>query len=140
VTFETTTNDAGDRRCFVDGYAVPGNVFDTLLPSKMFPVKTGLTEEQALAIFERIKAETPRPETYKGPMFQTAISEARPLRSDALACHSSQREAIMARNKKHGLGDIRYDRAGRPCFTSEGQRRKLCKLEGVRSQNSAYGY
>lgn len=138
MTFETTTSAEGERTCYVDGYGVPPNVFDTLLPSLMFPVKTGLTEVQALAILRRIKDETPKPETYKGPMFGTAITGAKPLKSDALACHTSQIPAIVARNKKHGI-NVRYDRAGRPVFTDAGQRRALMKLEKVRQQNSYYG-
>lgn len=75
----------------------------------------------------------------KVPMCATAISTAKPLKSDALAIHSSQREKIMARNKRHGI-NVEYDRQGRPVFTDAGQRKKLCKLEGVRQLNSYYGY
>lgn len=139
MTFTTTTSEGGDRSCFVDGYPVPANVFDTLLPSKLFPVDTGLTEDQAMYLFEKIKADTPPAETYKGPRFSTAITGTKPLKSNALACHPRQRAAIMARNKKHGI-NVYYDRRGRPVFTDAAQRRALCKLEGVRSLNSAYGY
>jgi uncharacterized FAD-dependent dehydrogenase len=77
--------------------------------------------------------------TGEGVMFADSITNAKPLRSDALAIHSKQREAIMARNAKHGI-NIHYDRAGRPVFTDKGQRKALMKLEKVRSMNSFDGY
>lgn len=140
MTFETTTDAEGTRVCFIDGFWVPDKVFDTLLPARMFPVDTGLTEAEALDLLAKIKAETPPAETYKGPMFATAITGAKPLKSDALAVHPRQIEAAIARNKRHGLTSLRYDRRGRPVFTDSGQRRALMKIESVRQMNSAYGY
>lgn len=139
MTFSTTTDAEGQMHYFADGYEVPQKVFDTLLPSKLFPVATGLTQDMAMAILKVIKDETPPVETYKGPRFSTAISGVKPLKSNALAVHPRQIPAVLARNKKHGI-NVRYDRRGRPCFTDAGQRQALCKLEGVRSLNSAYGY
>lgn len=138
MTFETTTNAEGKMEYYIDGFFVTKPIFDTLLPSKLFPVKTCFTEEQALGILQRIKDETPPVETYKGPMFGTAISGAKPLKSNALAVHPKQIAAVLARNKKHGI-NVRYDRRGRPVFTDAGQRKKLMKLEGVRQLNSYYG-
>ncbi len=61
-----------------------------------------------------------------------------PIRSDAMAVHSKQIPAVLARNKRHGL-NIPYDRMGRPILADAGQRRALMKLEGVRQMNSYYG-
>jgi len=77
--------------------------------------------------------------TGEGVMFADSITNAKPLKSDALACHSTQREAIMARNAKHGI-HVNYDQQGRPVFTDKGQRKALMKLEKVRSMNSFDGY
>lgn len=77
--------------------------------------------------------------TGAGVVFADAITNAKPLKSDALACHSSQREAIMARNAKHGI-HVNYDGLGRPVFTDKGQRKALMRLEKVRSMNSFDGY
>lgn len=77
--------------------------------------------------------------TGAGVVFANAINDAHPLRSDALACHTKQIPAIIARNAKHGI-HIRYDHAGRPVFTDKGQRKALMKLEKVRSMNSFDGY
>lgn len=77
--------------------------------------------------------------TGEGVVFQNAINDAHPLRSDALAVHTRQIPAVLARNAKHGI-HVRYDRAGRPVFTDKGQRKALMKLEKVRSMNSYDGY
>src|SRR5438105_15534031 len=74
----------------------------------------------------------------RGVHLCTAIHGARPLRSDALACHTSQIPAIMARNAKHGL-HVQYDRLGRPAFTDAGQRKAWMMIEGVRQMKSYYG-
>jgi hypothetical protein len=127
VTFEAVIDADGNRHCFADGCYVPEAVYDTLHPSKLFPVETGMTEAEALAVVERVKANAPKP-VRKGPYFHTAIESARPLKSDALAVHTSQIPEVMARNAKHGL-HIRYDRSGRPCFTDGSQRKKLMRIE-----------
>lgn len=139
MTFEAVTDSDGTTAYYADGYPVPQAVYDTLFPSKLFPVDTGLSLEQARAILARIVAETPAPAKHKGPYFNLAIDGAHPLASEALAIHSSQREKVMARNARHGL-NVAYDKKGRPVFTDAGQRRKLMKLEGVRQMNSYYGY
>lgn len=79
------------------------------------------------------------PEKKGVPMFATAISAANPLKSDALAVHPEQIPEAVARNKKHGLTGLAYDRQGRPVFTDSGQRKKLMKIENVRQRNSYYG-
>lgn len=80
------------------------------------------------------------PEQVGTPMFgNVAINDARPWKSDALAVHSKQIEAVKARNAKHGL-NIPYDKMGRPICTDAGQRKKLMRIEKVRSQNSFDGY
>lgn len=79
------------------------------------------------------------PEKEGVPMFATAINDAQPLRSDALAVHPDQIPDAIARNKKHGLTGMRYDRRGRPVFTDRGQRKKLMKIEGAHDRNSYYG-
>jgi len=61
-----------------------------------------------------------------------------PIRSEAMACHTSQIPDMMARNKKHGLS-IPYDRLGRPILNDAGQRKALMKVEGVKDLNSYYG-
>lgn len=77
------------------------------------------------------------PEQVGTPMFGSS-SSAWPLRSDALAVHTKQIPAVIARNAKHGL-HIPYDRAGRPILADQGQRKALMKIEGVKQQNSYYG-
>lgn len=79
------------------------------------------------------------PEKDGVPMFATAINDANPLRSDALAVHPDQIPAAVERNKRHGLTGMAYDRQGRPVFTDRGQRKKLMKIEGVHDRNSYYG-
>lgn len=128
MTFETTIGPGGARACYIDGLPVPEAVFDTLRPARLFPVETGMTEAEALAALDEIRQAAARPDGHRGPYFHTAITGARPLRSDALAVHTSQIPAVMARNKKHGL-TIRYDRAGRPVFTDPGQRKALMRVE-----------
>jgi hypothetical protein len=73
------------------------------------------------------------------PQFADAIHGANPWVSDALGVHPKQIEEAKARNKKHGL-NIDYTPDGRPICTDSGQRRLLCKIEGVRQKNSYYGY
>lgn len=78
------------------------------------------------------------PEQAGVPMFATAINDAKPLRSDAMAVHPKQIPQVMARNKRHGL-NVEYDRHGRPVLRDSGQRKKLMKIEGLKQQNSYYG-
>lgn len=78
------------------------------------------------------------PEKEGVPMFATAVGDANPWVSDALAVHSSQIPEAIARNKKHGL-NIRYDRMGRPVCSDSGQRKKLLKIEKAHDRNSFYG-
>lgn len=137
MTFRVVTLPDGDLY-LVDEIEVRQAVYDTLRPSKLFPVKTGLTEAEALAELAAIKAAAPPPEPHKGPYFQGAYSLNRPWRSDSLACHSSQRAAMMAHYKKHGL-NIRIDRYGRPVCTDAAQRKKLMKIHGVKKLNSFNG-
>lgn len=139
MIFETTVTPEGTRLCFVDGYPVPEEVYDGLLPSKLFPSPDALPREKAEEALEKIKAEAPPAPQHKGPYFNLAIDGAHPLKSDALAVHSSQIEAVKARNKKHGI-NVDYDKQGRPVFTDAGQRRALMRLEGVRQMNSYTGY
>ena len=139
MTFETTIAANGGTVYFVDGYRVPADVYDTLYPSKLFPRETGWTVEEAMAVLDGLKKSVPPPPPHRGPYFALAINDAHPLRSDALAVHPKQIEAVKKRNAKHGL-NVRYDRRGRPVFTDAAQRRKLMKIEGVRQQNSAYGH
>lgn len=127
MRFEAVLTKAG-RQCFVDGYPVSEAVYDTLFPSRMFPVDTGLSLDEAESVLAAIKAETPPPDDNGFLHHQPAIRSDKPLRSNALACHTSQIPAIMARNAKHGL-QIKYDRVGRPVITSEGERRKLMAIE-----------
>ena len=138
MVFTASADPDGNTAYFVDGYEVPQSVYDTLFPSKLFPSDTGLSLAEAEAALAKIVAETPAPEPHKGPYFNLAIDGAHPLKSEALAVHSKQIPAVMARNKKHGL-NIRYDRMGRPVFTDAGQRRALMKIEGAKQMNSYYG-
>lgn len=80
------------------------------------------------------------PEKAGVPLFATGITMANPLKSDALAVHPEQIPAAVARNKRHGLEGLAYDRHGRPVFTDSGMRKRLMQIEGVRARNSAYGY
>ena len=127
MTFQTIYAADGETH-LIDGYQVPQAVYDTLRPSRLFPGDTPLTPAQAAAILDRIKAEGGVAATPPGVYIQTGITLTRPLKSDALAVHTSQIPAVVARNKKHGLS-IRYDRAGRPVFTDAAQRKKLMKIE-----------
>lgn len=61
------------------------------------------------------------------------------MRSEAMAVHPEQIPEVLARNKKHGLGNIEYDRAGRPILKDRGMRRDLMRLEGVHDKNGGYG-
>ena len=137
MTFETVLTKEG-RQCFVDGYPVSEAVYDTLLPSKLFPVATGLSLAEAETALATIKAKTPPPGDNGFIHHQPAIRSDKPLRSHALACHTKQIPAIMARNAKHGI-HVKYDRVGRPVFENNGQRKALMKLEKVVSLNSYYG-
>ena len=139
MIFETTVTPEGSRLCYVDGYPVPEEVYDGLLPSRLFPNPAAMPREKAEEALESIKAATPPPEPHKGPYFNLAIDGAHPLKSDALAVHPKQIAAVKERNKRHGLS-IDYDRHGRPVFTDAGQRKKLMKIEGVRQMNSYTGY
>ena len=139
MIFETTVTPEGTRLCYVDGYPVPEEVYDGLLPSKLFPSPDALPREKAEEALEKIKAEAPPAPPHKGPYFGVAISGSKPWVSDSLAVHSSQIEAVKARNAKHGL-NIDYTKKGQPICTDAGQRKKLMKIEGVRQQNSFTGY
>lgn len=124
---------------FIDGYEVPQEVYDAFRPSKMFPTDNGMSLADAEKELAAIKACAEPREENRGPCFATAIDSAHPIRSDALAVHPKQIKQVLARNKRHGL-TIPYDREGRPVFTDPNQRKKLCKIEGVRDKNSYYGY
>lgn len=130
MTYRTIYANDGRAVYLVDDIEVPQAVYETLRPSLMFPAKTGLTEAEALVILDglRVVNITTR-EPHKGPYIQTGIGYAKPLKSDALAVHTSQIPAVVARNKKHGLNGLRYDRAGRPVFTDGAQRKRLMKVE-----------
>lgn len=142
MIFKTTVTPEGTRLCFVDGYPVPEEVYESLFPEFIFgpPRDPNLMpREEAERVFKEIKAATPPKPQHKGPYFNLAIDGAHPLKSDALAVHPKQIAAVKERNRKRGL-NIDYDRHGRPVFTDAGQRRKLMKIEGVRQQNSYFGY
>lgn len=64
---------------------------------------------------------------------------AAPIHSLALAVHPSQIPEVMERNKKHGLGHIKYDAEGQPILTDRGMRRDLMRLEGVHDNEGGYG-
>jgi len=130
---------ATDTSYMIDGIEVPQVVYDTLLPSKLFPIDTGMSLQEAMDRLDYLKGIAPPLPDHKGPYFALAIDGAHPVRSDALAVHSKQIPQVVARNKRHGLS-IEYDKIGRPVFTDAGQRRKLMKIEGYRKMNSAYGY
>lgn len=139
MTFSATYDAEGNAaHFFVDGFEVPQAVYDTLWPPKLFPVETGMTAGEALAALEEIKAAGGNVTAHRGPYFQGAYSLNRPWRSDSLACHSSQRTAMMAHYKRNGL-NIRIDRYGRPVCTDAAQRKKLMKIHGVRKLNSFNG-
>ena len=138
MTFDCVLTKDG-RHCFVDGYPVREVVYDTLFPSKLFPIDTGMTLEEAETELLSVKAATKPPEDNGFIHHQPAIRGDKPLRSDALAVHTKQIPAVLARNAKHGI-NIKYDRVGRPVFTSAGERKALMKLEKVRSMNSFDGY
>jgi hypothetical protein len=138
MTFEVIITAGGVRLWAVDGYSVPEQVYDTLHPSKLFPADTGMTEAEALVVLDFIKSAAPPPD-HRGPYIHTAITGAKPLRSDALGVRTKDIPAAMARLKKHGITGVRYDRVGRAVFADAGARRALMKLEGVRQMNSYYG-
>lgn len=82
------------------------------------------------------------PEKSGVPMFATAISDSKPWMSDALAVHKTQISEVKERNRRKGL-NINYTPDGRPICTDAGQRKALCKIEGVRQvgkRGSYYGY
>lgn len=64
---------------------------------------------------------------------------AAPIHSEAMAVHPDQIPAVMERNKKHGLGHIRYDRHGAPILTDRAMRRDLMRLEGLHDRSGGYG-
>lgn len=64
---------------------------------------------------------------------------AAPLHSESLAVHPSQIKEAMERNKKHGLGHVKYDKQGRPILTDRGMKRDLMRLEGVHDKDGGYG-
>ena len=91
MIFETTMTPDGERLCSIDGYPVPEDVYDGLLPSKLFPSDAALPQEEALAALEEIKASAPAPEPHKGPYFVLAIDGAHPLKSTASPMQSASR-------------------------------------------------
>lgn len=62
-----------------------------------------------------------------------------PIASEAMAVHPDQIHDVLKRNKKHGLGNIEYDRTGRPILKDRGMRRDLMKLECVHDKHGGYG-
>ncbi len=138
MTFHAVATET-ETTYFIDGFEVPQAVYDTFRPSKLFPVDTGMSLAEAEEYLAAIKACAEPREENRGPCFALAISGDKPIRSDALAVHPKQIKQVLARNKRHGLS-IPYDREGRPVFTDPNQRKKLCKIEGVRDMNSYYGY
>jgi len=122
MTFRKVYGRHGDPDTFyVDDYPVPEFVYEAL-----FPPADPKASDRALRMLKEIKGVVLPPRRPTPTV--AAVSGAKPLKSDALACHTSQIPAITARNKKHGL-NIRYDRAGRPVFTDNGQRKQLMRIE-----------
>ncbi len=99
----------GARTYFLDGKEVTPEEFEAAFPPKELGASSG---------------------------HSTAWSNG--LESDALAVHPKQIEAVMARNKKHGL-NVEYLPDGRPKLTDRGQRRDLMRLEGFHDNQGGYG-
>lgn len=109
---------------YVDDYPVPEWVYEGLYPRPDTPPQR---RQLAFEAFLRLKVGVELPPRRPAPTV-AAVSGAKPLKSDALAVHTSQIPAAVARNKRHGL-NVRYDRAGRPVFTDNGQRKALMRIE-----------
>jgi hypothetical protein len=55
-----------------------------------------------------------------------------------MAVHPAQIEAVMERNKRHGVQGVGYDRAGRAILADRKARRDLMKLEGFHDKHGGY--
>jgi len=106
----------GTGHFFVDGVEVDQATYDAAFPSKFHQLLEG--GDAAL------------------PGGQHAAGW--PMESKALACHSSQVEAMAARNKKHGITGVSYKPDGTCVIDSPGERAKLMKLERVHDNNGGY--
>ncbi len=62
-----------------------------------------------------------------------------PMKSEALAVHPDQIPEALARNKRHGIQGVSYDRLGRAVLADRGARRDLMRLEGVHDNQGGYG-
>lgn len=61
-----------------------------------------------------------------------------PIRSEALAVHSSQVDEANARARRHGI-NVHYEADGTCVIPDRGNRKKLLKLEGFHDNSGGYG-
>ncbi len=62
-----------------------------------------------------------------------------PMKSQAMACHPSQIQEMMDRNKQHGITGVTYNAEGDAIISSPREKAKLMRLEGLRDRNGGYG-
>lgn len=62
-----------------------------------------------------------------------------PMKSEAMAVHPDQIPEALARNKRHGISGVSYDRLGRAVLADRRARRDLMRLEGVHDNQGGYG-
>ena len=74
-----------------------------------------------------------------GYMGRSNTPECWPMKSEALACHPRQVEAIMARNKKHGITGVHYEKDGTCVISDRKARKELLALEGLHDNHGGYG-
>ncbi len=62
-----------------------------------------------------------------------------PMRSQGMGCHPEQVEAMLERNKKHGITGVTYDKHGDAIISTPKAKAQLMKLEGHFDKNGGYG-
>ena len=62
-----------------------------------------------------------------------------PMASEALAVNPEDIGRQKAEDRRRGVRDTDYDKAGRPIFTGSRHRREYCEAQGFFDRNGGYG-
>lgn len=123
----------GEMLYFLDNVQVTKEMYDAYFPSKLFEVKVRYTKEE---IEEFVKAGTAIEIT---PEMKKRLPKGYPIKSVALAVHSTQVKEAMEDAAKKGV-PTEFTRDGRPILRDASHRRRYLKAYGFIDRNSYNGY
>lgn len=123
----------GETCYFLDDVQVTKEMYDAYFPSKLFAVPVRYTKEE---IEEFVKAGTASEIT---PEMKKRLPKGYPIKSVALAVHSSQVREAMEDAMKRGVPTM-FTPSGRPILRDAAHRKAYLKAYGFHDRNSYNGY